>query len=136
MASGSWSIRSWNSRISIYVSAWLKNSQKNMHDIWWNWFHDVLLPNKGKLYYFLNTHYLICLKECLNVWCIIRTKFHHFVLTWMTRVKGRCTIWHHAKDGQIVARLITLSAAFIFIIDNIFSNITVNVLVTAKIKKI
>lgn len=59
----------------------------------------------------------------------MRTEFHHFV---MTGVQRRGSIWHHSKDGQIVARLVAFAATFILVIDDVFSDITVDILVAVQ----
>jgi hypothetical protein len=48
----------------------------------------------------------------------------------MGTVQGWCSIGHHPEDGEIVAGLVTFSATLVLVVDDVFTDVTVNVFVT------
>jgi hypothetical protein len=63
----------------------------------------------------------------LNVRCIMRAKLHHLVMS--GGMQGWSASGHHPEDREVITRLVTFSATFILIIYDVFSDITVNILI-------
>ena len=82
--------------------------------------------------------YLVCLKEGLDVWgrvlLVVRvaSSVHHPLLVGVARVEGRRSVRHHPQDGEVVAGLVALAAALVLVVDDVFADVAVNVLVTGS----
>ena len=80
-----------------------------------------------------NPTHFVRLKECLNVWRrVLREHEVVVLLSVVGTVESRRAVRHHSEDGEIVAGLIAFSASFVFVIDDIFADVAINVFVTGR----